>query len=168
MRITTTDFASVPRQKCRDFVLKIRRKWGTKKIMKWIAKRIIFEKPELKKDLFSMIWTIFMLFVTPVSIWCMTLWRGFESYHKIFKNVIKNITCRKNLLKSCLFKIRMRYAHFFMNFQSFFDIELKTGKLCRISSEEMFLITAATWLYPILFTLPVWPNEIQPSIRLDM
>jgi len=61
----------------------------------------------------------------------------FESFHKIFKNVIKNINCRKNLLKSCLFKLRMSYAHFFMNFQSFFDSEMKTGELTRISSKEI-------------------------------
>lgn len=31
----------------------------------------------------------------------------------------------------------MRYAHFFLNFQSFFDSELKSGKLNQISRDEI-------------------------------
>src|ERR1700744_1823949 len=42
----------------------------------------------------------------------------FESFHRIFKNIIKNLNCRKNILESCFFKIRMRYASFFLSFKS--------------------------------------------------
>lgn len=61
----------------------------------------------------------------------------FESFHKIFKNVTKNVTCRKNLLKTCIFKLRMRYANFFLNFNSFFDPEIQSGKLTPISRDKI-------------------------------
>lgn len=61
----------------------------------------------------------------------------FESYHKIFKIIVKNISCRKNLLKSCLFKLKMRYANFFLNFKSFYDSKIITAKLSQTSRDEI-------------------------------
>lgn len=42
----------------------------------------------------------------------------YESFHKIFKNIIKNNNCRKNITASCAFKIKMRYADLFLNFET--------------------------------------------------
>lgn len=42
----------------------------------------------------------------------------FESFHCIFKNVIKNSNCRKDILQSCFFKMRMRFASMFLKFES--------------------------------------------------
>lgn len=109
-----------------------------------LLRSLISEHHELFKKLFSKNFTPKMHFalhypniMERIGPLCHVSSMRFESYHKIFKNVIKNINCRKNLLKSCLFKLRMRYANFFLDFQSFFDSELKTGKLSRISREEI-------------------------------
>lgn len=58
----------------------------------------------------------------------------FESFHRIFKNTIKVINCRKNLLESCVFKIRMRCASMFLNLQST-TISMLPGKKTKVSKE---------------------------------
>lgn len=60
----------------------------------------------------------------------------FESFHTIFKSVVKNIKCRKNIVKSCSVKIQMRYANLFLNFKSF-KAPLKTFKLSKTSSIKL-------------------------------
>jgi hypothetical protein len=53
----------------------------------------------------------------------------FESFHRIFKATLNTISCRKNLLKSCSFKVQMRLANFFFKFKSFRkDIETDKSK----------------------------------------
>lgn len=61
----------------------------------------------------------------------------FESFHKIFKNTIKNIYCRKDILESCAFKIKMRYANLFLTFQTLQKSNLFTGKKTKIPSADL-------------------------------
>lgn len=61
----------------------------------------------------------------------------FESFHRIFKNIIKNINCRKNILQSCFFKTRMRYASIFLKFQSMVLDSVSTGKKTKIASSTL-------------------------------
>lgn len=58
----------------------------------------------------------------------------FESFHRIFKNIIKNLNCRRNILKSCFFKIRMRHASFFLKFNSIGNSSILTGKKIKVPS----------------------------------
>lgn len=59
----------------------------------------------------------------------------FESFHCIFKQIIKNITCRKSILESCFFKTRMRFASMFLKFRSIGNSTVVNGKKTEISSK---------------------------------
>lgn len=61
----------------------------------------------------------------------------FESFHKIFKNIIKYIYCRKDILESCAFKVKMRYANLFLTFQTLQKSNLFTGKKTKIPSADL-------------------------------
>jgi len=61
----------------------------------------------------------------------------FESLHCIFKHIIKNNACRKDMLESCFFKIRMRYASMFLKFNSIVSNDVVTGKKKRVSSDAI-------------------------------
>ena len=61
----------------------------------------------------------------------------FESFHCIFKHIIKNNACRKVMLESCFFKIRMRYASMFLKFNSIVSNDVVTGNKKRVSSNAI-------------------------------
>ena len=60
----------------------------------------------------------------------------FESFHRIFKNVIKNITNRRSILESYAFKIKMRYAKIFLNFTSLRNANFFTQKRTETSGQN--------------------------------
>lgn len=60
----------------------------------------------------------------------------FESFHTIFKSIVKNLKCRKNIVKSCSYKMQMRLANLFLNFESF-HVALKTYKRMKLSSAKI-------------------------------
>jgi len=107
-----------------------------------LLRSLISEHHDLFKKLFAKNFTPKMHFalhypkiMNEIGPLCHVSCMRFESYHRIFKNTIKNVNCRKNLLKTCLFKLRMRYANLFMNFRSFFDSNFKTGKLNEVTRD---------------------------------
>lgn len=61
----------------------------------------------------------------------------FESFHRIFKIIIKNINCRKNITQSCAFKIKMRCASLFLNFKSLKGNHIKSAKKKKIPSQDV-------------------------------
>lgn len=61
----------------------------------------------------------------------------YESFHRIFKNIIKSINCRKDIVESCFFKIRMRYASLFLKFKSLTNSHILTGKKTKVLAEDL-------------------------------
>lgn len=61
----------------------------------------------------------------------------YESFHKIFKNMIKNNNCRKDIIASCVFKVKKRCAHIFINFKTLNEFSVVTGKKKEVSSLEV-------------------------------
>lgn len=61
----------------------------------------------------------------------------FESFHCIFKHIIKNNNCRKDILESCFFKIRMRYASMFLKFKSIVNADIVTGKKHKVLAKNL-------------------------------
>lgn len=73
----------------------------------------------------------------------------YESFHKIFKNIIKNNNCRKNITASCAFKIKMRYADLFLNFEtlSYDVVTAKKRNSLNKTVERISLFYTAEWKY---------------------
>lgn len=75
-----------------------------------------------------------MKFIGPL---CFVSSMRFESFHSIFKNIIKNNKNRINISKSCAFKIQMRYANLFLNFQSIKSSKIVTTKKTKVASVDL-------------------------------
>lgn len=92
----------------------------------------------------------------------------YESFHKIFKNIIKNNNCRNDIIGSCVFKIKMRCAHIFINFKTVNEVLVVIGKKnvvsplqvlkefhCSIPSKESFFETKFVEIDPVVYKVGI-------------